>query len=235
VGTYAVAATTTNPNYAATKSGTLVIADTTSPVLTIPANMIAEATNAAGAVVMFAATARDDVDGAITVNLSHASGSVFPLGSTRVNVSAKDAAGNATSASFMITVRDTTAPSFSALTASTTTLWPVDHKMVAITLAATTSDSVSAVDTRIIDVTSNESLNGPNDGNTLEDWRITGAMTLNLRAERAGEGSSRIYMITVKAADAAGNSTTRAIAITVPRSADSSPQAALSLSAKPAR
>jgi hypothetical protein len=45
------------------------------------------------------------------VTCTPASGSTFPLGTTTVNCSAKDAAGNTATGSFTVTVRDTTPPS----------------------------------------------------------------------------------------------------------------------------
>ena len=70
--------------------------------------------------------------------------------------------------------------------------------------------------TRIISVTSNEPENGLGDGDTAPDWEITGALTLNLRAERAGGGSGRIYTITVESRDRAGNASTRTVEVRVP-------------------
>jgi hypothetical protein len=219
-GSYTIVATTTNPNYTGTASGTLVITDSIPPILSLPANKIVEATSAAGATVTFTATARDDVDGALAVSVSRASGSLFPLGTTKVTVSATNAAGKMSSGSFTITVRDTTAPVFSTLIASTTTLWPANNKMIPITLTATTSDAVSAVTTSIIQVTSNEDGNDLHHRDGAADWEITDAMKLNLRAERDNDRQDRIYTITVKASDAAGNATTRAITVTVPRNAN---------------
>jgi hypothetical protein len=56
------------------------------------------------------ATAEDLVDGTLPVTCAPQSGSTFPLGATPVNCSATDAAGNIGSASFTVTVQDTTAP-----------------------------------------------------------------------------------------------------------------------------
>ena len=49
------------------------------------------------------------------------------------------------------------------------------------------------------------------------DWEITGALTLNLRAERAGGGSGRVYTITVESRDRADNSSTRTVEVRVPQ------------------
>ena len=46
----------------------------------------------------------------VTVSTDHASGSNFPLGTTTVNCSSNDAHGNTSTASFQVTVEDTTPP-----------------------------------------------------------------------------------------------------------------------------
>jgi hypothetical protein len=84
--------------------------DTVPPAVTVPEPMTAEATSAAGAIVTFTATAVDDIDGALTPTCSPASGATFPLGATTVTCSATDAAGNTGTASFAVTVVDTTPP-----------------------------------------------------------------------------------------------------------------------------
>ena len=192
--------------------------DTTPPVITAPANITAEATGPSGATVTFTATAQDNVDGPVNVTASRPSGSTFALGVTTVQLSASDAAGNPATNSFTITVRDTTQPVISSLTASSASLWPPNHKMVAITLAASASDAVGLSSLKIISATSSETDNGLGDGDTAGDIEITGALTLNLRAERSGIGNGRVYTITVQARDAAGNATIKTVAVSVPKS-----------------
>jgi hypothetical protein len=65
-------------------------------------------------------------------------------------------------------------------------------------------------------VTSNEPIEGLGDGDTSPDWVITGNLAVDLRAERAGNGSGRIYTITVRCTDAAGNASARSVLVTVP-------------------
>lgn len=83
------------------------------PILSLPPNRTLEATSAAGATLTFIATAADEVDGSVPIECSPSSGSTFPLGTTTVNCSATDSAGNTTTGSFDVTVVDTSAPSLS--------------------------------------------------------------------------------------------------------------------------
>ena len=81
------------------------------PVVTVPSDMTAEATSAAGAVVTFTVTSSDP---AAVVTCDHNSGDVFPLGTTTVvSCSATNAAGETGTGQFHITVQDTTKPSVS--------------------------------------------------------------------------------------------------------------------------
>ncbi len=110
VGSYSVVATVSDSNYSGTNTATLQIKDTTPPVLSLPANITAEATSATGATVAFTATATDNLDGSLPVTLTPASGSMFPLGTNTVTATATDHAGNTVTGSFTVTVRDTTPP-----------------------------------------------------------------------------------------------------------------------------
>jgi hypothetical protein len=83
----------------------VTVEDTLAPNLTVSANLTATATSANGATVSYTApTARDIVDGAVAASCDKASGSTFPLGPTTVTCTAKDAAGNTGTKSFMVTV-----------------------------------------------------------------------------------------------------------------------------------
>jgi hypothetical protein len=93
-----------------TGSFDVTVVDTTAPALSLPDDKIVEATGPSGAAVSYSAFASDLVDGAVSVNCSPASGSTFALGTTTVDCSAGDAAGNSASGSFDVSVVDTTAP-----------------------------------------------------------------------------------------------------------------------------
>jgi beta propeller repeat protein len=80
-------------------------ADTTPPVLHLPANITTTATAAAGAAVSYSATATDDTDPSPSVSCTPASGSTFAIGPTAVQCTATDVAGNTAHGSFAVNVR----------------------------------------------------------------------------------------------------------------------------------
>jgi large repetitive protein len=94
------------------QSFNVTVVDTTPPTLTSHDDMQREANSPQGSVVLFSSpTAVDLVDGPIaTVACTPASGSVFPLGATRVTCAASDSHGNKSSKSFTVRVVDTTPP-----------------------------------------------------------------------------------------------------------------------------
>ncbi len=88
--------------------------DTVPPVVTPPADVTVDAMQSPAVTVDYPPATASDGASAVSLAYSKAGGSVFPLGITTVNVTATDAAGNATLRSFKVTVRDTTAPRVSA-------------------------------------------------------------------------------------------------------------------------
>jgi hypothetical protein len=88
----------------ATGSFTVTVQDTKAPTLTLPADISQKAKGASGNTITYTATATDIVDGTVTVTCTPASGSTFPIGTTTVNCSVKDAAGNEATGSFKIAV-----------------------------------------------------------------------------------------------------------------------------------
>jgi hypothetical protein len=89
----------------ATASATYTIVDTTAPVITVPGDVTATATSAAGTAVSFTpATALDLVDGTVAVTCDHASGDLFTLGATTVTCTSTDASANTSTSRFTVTV-----------------------------------------------------------------------------------------------------------------------------------
>jgi HYR domain-containing protein/uncharacterized protein DUF1565 len=91
------------------------VPDTTPPVLAnLPQSQTLEATGPGGAIATYVPpTATDNVDPSPAVSCVPASGSTFPLGTTTVTCTARDASANTSSATFQIVVRDTTPPALS--------------------------------------------------------------------------------------------------------------------------
>jgi len=196
-------------------SPTFSIVDTLNPSITAPADIVKECTSPAGTpVILGAATASDQCDSTPTIaNNAPAS---FPLGMTAVQWTATDDSGHQGSDSQIVTIQDTIAPVIADVTATPNSLWAPNHKMVPVSVAVSVSDVCdSSASCHIKSVASNEPTNGTGDGNTDPDWVITGPLTVQLRAERAGNRSGRIYTVTVECTDGSGNSSTKPVTITV--------------------
>ena len=72
------------------------------------------------------------------------------------------------------------------------------------TVKVTASDAGDASPwCRVVDVTCNETCEG--------DTEITGDLTVDLRAERDGKGSGRVYTLHIACADASGNTSTTTV------------------------
>ncbi len=92
----------------------MTVADTLGPAFSaVPADKVVEANGPGGSIVNYATpTATDGVDGPIAlVPCAPASGSTFPLGTATVSCHATDGHGNTGTATFHVTVADTTPPS----------------------------------------------------------------------------------------------------------------------------
>jgi len=124
---------------------TVTLVDTTPPVVTVPANMTVEATGSGGAAVTFTATATDNIDGTDPVTCAPASGSTFPIATTTVTCHATDAHGNTGSASFTVTVRDTTPPVVTV--PANMTVEATGPSGATVTFTASATDIVDGTDT----------------------------------------------------------------------------------------
>jgi N-acetylneuraminic acid mutarotase len=111
---------------------------------------------------------------------------------------------------------DTAPPVIASVTPSTGVLWPPNHKMVGVSVNVQATDNVGTPACTIQSVTSNEPIDGLDDGDTAPDWMVTGPFTLDLRAERGGKGVGRVYTITASCSDGAGNTSTGTTQVRVP-------------------
>jgi hypothetical protein len=161
----------------------ITVVDTTPPSVVVPPSFSVEATGPGGAVATFSASATDVVDGGLTTTCSPASGATFALGASTVTCSATDAAGNTGTASFVLTVVDTTPPDLSL---------PGDQVLeatgpggAAASFAATASDIVDGAITPMCSASSGDTFPI---GSTLVSCTATDA---------AGNSSSGSFTISV--------------------------------------
>lgn len=126
----------------------------------------------------------------------------------------------------IIRLVDDVPPEFS-LSVSPSILWPPNHKMVKIAPTWTVSDNCDELPTiSLVNITTNEGDetntyepvydDTTGDGHTIKDIQVSSDGTIYLRAERSGNGSGRVYVITYKAIDDSGNVTIRSATVTVP-------------------
>jgi len=109
-------------------------------------------------------------------------------------------------------------PVISGLAVDKPALWPPNHQMVPVALRYSVSDNCDAILKPVITISSNEPVDGTGDGDTSPDWEVIDVNHVLLRAERAGNGSGRIYTITLTVTDSAGSSSSSSVTVNVPHS-----------------
>jgi hypothetical protein len=155
-----------------------------------------------------------------TIAGSSASITISVEGQTTVTFFTKDNAGIGEASKTIIINLDKTVPAVSCR-ANPSRLWPANHKMVGITVEVSADDSVSGLTGfQLVSVVSNEPDNGLGDGdqpNDIQGW-VLGSPSINgqLRAERSGKGKGRIYTLTYRADDRAGNRASCNATVSVP-------------------
>ena len=93
-----------------------------------------------------------------------------------------------------------------------------NHKLEDVTLTYNVGDDCDEGLVPVIDITSDQPVNGTGDGDTSPDWEVVDAHHVRLRAERSPTGrSGRTYTITLTVTDSAGSSTSSSVPVNVPR------------------
>lgn len=126
---------------------------------------------------------------------------------------ATDLADNEASAAVMVSL-DKTPPTVTCK-ASPNVLWPPNNKLVPINVSVLVNDSLSgAAGFTLISVTSNEPDSGQGD---IQGFTTGIASTSGqLRSQRLGSGTGRVYTLTYSGSDRAGNTASCTTTVTVP-------------------
>jgi hypothetical protein len=206
----------------------IAVRDTIAPVVTCPPPVVAECTGNNGvaksdpqlAAFFAGASATDACDAAIAITDN--APALLPLGNTQVTFTGTDDSLNAGSCFSVVSVVDTTLPTIS-VSLNPTGEFPANHKMfdvAATVVVADTCDPNPAI--TLTSITSNEPDDGLGDGNTTDDVQGaefgTADFAFQLRAERAGNGTGRIYTVTYTVTDGSGNTASASATVTIPHS-----------------
>jgi hypothetical protein len=159
-----------------------------------------------------------DSGGNITANVGavcNATTSIFTLRVT-------DSGGLFAEAMLTVNVVDTSAPMLTLK--PNLELWPPNHKYQTVTMSqmvASVSDGCNTglnISSVVIEkVTSDEPDDSSGDGKTVNDIMIAAdCRSVQLRAERAGGGNGRVYVVTLRVRDASGNTTRKGFKVSVP-------------------
>jgi hypothetical protein len=134
----------------------------------------------------------------------------YQVGTTAVKLTVTDSQNLSASCNGNITVVDQQAPTISSVSVSPNVLWPPNNKLVPVNMSVVATDNCTPNPVcKISAITSNEAISS---GDAL----ITGNLTANLRAQRLGSGTGRVYTLSVQCSDISGNKSSATATVEVP-------------------
>jgi Ca-activated chloride channel family protein len=110
-------------------------------------------------------------------------------------------------------------------------MWSPDHTYTTFNLSDLVTSVSDNCDTNlgissvvIVKVTSDEPDDANADGSTINDIVIANnCKSVQLRAERKGDGNGRVYIVTMRVTDSEGNVSTATAKVTVPHAQNGNP------------
>ena len=144
---------------------------------------------------------------------------ILPVGTHCITLTVEDPSGHIDKKKVSVTVQDKVGPVVNvSLTPSL--LWPPNHKFVEINATVNAVDACGTVESIVLySIVASEGANIVGSGNTspdiIEANYNTHDLVFKLRAERSGPNRRRIYTVTYKATDNAGNSTLQSAEVVV--------------------
>lgn len=143
-----------------------------------------------------------------------ASVTISAEGTTTVSYFGTDNAGNSENPKTLTIKLDKTPPTITGMPAAGCSLWPPNHMLVQVATVSA-ADSLSGLATFVVTGVSSEpdDSDGPD---VVISGSAPGPQTIQLRAERLGSGTGRVYTITANASDVAGNVVTQSATCVVP-------------------
>jgi len=104
---------------------------------------------------------------------------------------------------------DETPPTIGDVSAFPAVLWPPNRELVDVTIGYQATDDSGSVACRLGPVTCNETT-------TAADWLVLDDHRIQLRSERHGKGSGRLYAVPIECRDPSGNVASQVVAVAVP-------------------
>jgi hypothetical protein len=225
------------PNGASSKTFTLIVANQppTVPVLQPPASSLNillgtsasiqfKSTDPDADPIAYSLTVTPPI-GVLSSNLSISSSGLITgippaAGNYALTVMASDPFGGSASASpVTLVVSSNRPPVCTTAVASPSSLWPPNHRLVAIAINSVTDPDGNPITFTINSILQDEPTYGPGDagdGNTTTDGLIVNGSQAQVRAERSGSGNGRVYVIGFTARDPSGATCTGTVKVGVP-------------------
>jgi hypothetical protein len=119
-------------------------------------------------------------------------------------------------------IRFSDPPNCGTAVVSPASLFPPNHKLNSVVIQGVVSFTGAPAAVRFSHVTQDEPVDGPGQGNSPDAIIGGGGTTLQLRAERAGQGDGRVYHVEFVATDAIGSECRGEVTVCVPHSKNSS-------------